>query len=415
MLKRSIPILAGLALIFVLISASVSAQELGLTDERCLWTYSTESMPKDLAVISDIDGDGVDEIVIGERNGALSVLNGKTAKLIWKATIPRAIAVITSYTHDLKDYVLVRSAGPSRLTLLETHNGEQLWDTLISGNSGWARLATTIIPDINGDGWSDICIGSDDEIACFSGLTGAKVWTNTLSQARVFESIWITSTEEESPIIGIGTSINGVFLLDGSNGEVIRSRQDIWAKRIESHAIAESNLFIRAGIPNNNQIEKVVALSPIDLGIKWEVELSRFWDFLAVPDINADYLGDLIVGIWEDKGPVCAMNAVDGSILWECDLYLGGNPEPFDASGDFNNDGFPELLVGTGGGPGFVYLIDLKAGSVLWTFHASEEVQSDISELIVAGDLNGDGIPDVVAASWDLNIYALSGKISKNN
>jgi hypothetical protein len=146
---------------------------------------------------------------------------------------------------------------------------------------------------------------------------------------------------------------------------------------------------------------------------------------LAVPgDLNSDGYPDLLVGASfqdvdgvVDRGQAFVFSGVDGTLL----LTLN-NPIPQDvalfgssvaAIGDINGDGLADFVVGapaqdvgekTNQGQAFVFSgVD---GTLLFTIDdpLSQAGALFASRVVAAGDINGDGVPDIAASSPNRSI-----------
>jgi hypothetical protein len=145
-----------------------------------------------------------------------------------------------------------------------------------------------------------------------------------------------------------------------------------------------------------------------------------------IGDVSGDGVDDLIVcsrNYW-----TIAYNGNSsgtGDILWMFSTIPNNNnagsvewvqllkPGP-----DLNNDGIPDVVIGTTGGNEFVYALNGATGEKLWEFGDSINWDNgDIMGLDVKRDWNGDGIPDVLATasgnestgSGRYSIYLLNG------
>lgn len=81
------------------------------------------------------------------------------------------------------------------------------------------------------------------------------------------------------------------------------------------------------------------------------------------------------------------------------------------AIGDLNNDGVPEVVVQSNV-PQYVSSLDIMSNNVNWTYFVDPvppaEIKHHASPLIT--DVNGDGMGDVIVVSANGNLYALKGK-----
>lgn len=117
-------------------------------------------------------------------------------------------------------------------------------------------------------------------------------------------------------------------------------------------------------------------------------------------DVNADGISDYIVGAPRAARAVVYSGA-DHSPLLE---WFGAAGSFFGASvadaGDVNQDGHADLLVGAPStANGSIYLYSGADGALLWSRDGNEIGSQLGAGLDLVGDVNADGIPDVVAAA----------------
>lgn len=130
-------------------------------------------------------------------------------------------------------------------------------------------------------------------------------------------------------------------------------------------------------------------------------------------DLNRDGIADVIVGRPSldqpdnklGAGAAYAYSGADGTLLWRVDgrMYLGQLGKAVAGAGDVNQDGFDDVVVGADGeSPGGVlragsaYVCSGADGTVIWEFHGAAEADFMGNSVDGAGDVNRDGVPDVI-------------------
>jgi hypothetical protein len=144
-----------------------------------IWQYqitgSYDNNPKSIVSIPDINGDGIDDVVIASEDDYVRCFSGGaigTGQVIWAAEIyagsvysQPGLTIIQDVNGDgIPDVVVGAAWGARLIRCLSGQDGSTLWthDTHEYGNGGWVYQVDARY-DFNGDGVRDVlaCTGDD--------------------------------------------------------------------------------------------------------------------------------------------------------------------------------------------------------------------------------------------------------------
>lgn len=127
-------------------------------------------------------------------------------------------------------------------------------------------------------------------------------------------------------------------------------------------------------------------------------------------DLTGDGVDEVIIGTTGNSQSVIAIDGVDGTELWSfsSDIWGGGWIYEAHAAGDLNGDGLSEVLGAVGGSDGGgrrIFAVNGANGSLLWDGPPTEAYFS----VRPINDVNGDGIPEVVGGNTDGRVIGIDG------
>jgi len=163
-------------------------------------------------------------------------------------------------------------------------------------------------------------------------------------------------------------------------------------------------IFFQSNINSISNNNKRLLKSP-----ELAASVSTLWNYTtrsymrsspALGDVDSDGILEVIIGSGNHK--VYALNGKDGSKLWS--LYTGDVVDSSPALGDVDGDGTLEVVIGNWDNK--VYALNGEDGSEFWNFTTGGDVDSSPA----LGDVDGDGMLEVVVSSKDNKTYALNGE-----
>jgi hypothetical protein len=168
-------------------------------------------------------------------------------------------------------------------------------------------------------------------------------------------------------------------------------------------------------------------VEPVKIVREWDGEASNDqfgWIARSIGDVDRDGVPDFVTSAptknigGQNAGRVYVYSTRTGKLIWSVDGKPGDQLGiGIEAAGDVNRDGIPDV-VASAPGAGKAYIFSGKDGSVLVTLTAEDAADNFGRHVAGAGDVNGDGYADVIIGAPGNHgrrgaAYVYSGKDGK--
>jgi hypothetical protein len=379
-------------------TATDGAPYLDIIQGAVLWqepTAGDEVSPAEL--VDDLDGDGLPDV------------------LVWSSVGPS----------DNQTYTVTAKKGS---------DGSHLWEESVSGEE--ANMMAEVVGDLDGDGLPDILVHShvgpyEDLTATViakTGNNGTHLWQESLTGYGAYMDAYLVGDLDGDGLpdvlvnngAGPFASITSTAIAEkGSDGthlweESVTGTDYLY---IQGEAVGDldgdglPDVLVSSAVgPYDNVTYTVIAKTGNNGTHLWEESLTGYQAYISpdvVGDFNGDGLPDALVGSF--VGPddnitatVIAKTGINGTHLWE--ESVSGDYAQIDAQvvGDLDGDSLPDVLVNTEVDSSSNVTSNLTAKKGSNGTHLWEESISGVDAYIepqAVGDLDGDGLPDVLVNS----------------
>jgi len=338
-----------------------------------------------IAVLNDIDGDGVPDLAVGApfQDGDFDVANG------------------FGPPQDVGKVWLISGASLGVITQLNDPYFQTPNPTKFGGFFGFSVAS---VGDLNHDGVPDVLVGvphhsnfgadhiNAGEAFVFSGRDGSIIFTLTDPDEEEGNSMGYA-------VAGIG-DVNGDGIPDLLVGvpkkDVSEDLPDVGSAYIFSGA---NGSFIRSLDP------------PAQGGAEAN---GRFGTAVAnAGDVNGDGVSDILIGA-PGQGRAYVFNGATGALIRTITSPVAETLPSFGfavAGGrDVNGDGIPDFVIGAPqqGGKGAAFVFNGANGTLLRTLRAAPQAFAKFgASVALIPDVTGDGRPDVMVGAPDHTVNGL--------
>jgi len=289
----------------------------------------------------------------------------------------------------------VRNAG--KVTAFSYYGGNKLFEVFGSGRGDEFGFAVDSADfDLNGDGWSDILAGAPGATVNNAVHAGYVRVLSGLDGSLLLE---IPNTEAEAQF-GWSVSWAGDLDDDGVPDILVGAPLTSPGGRVNAGSV-----FAYSGVSGS----LIYRLNGQKGGDSFGYSLQ------SIGDVDGDGVPDFAVGApfaspdgLYQAGTVYVFSGASGSLIH---TIKGSEPNAglgfsLAAPGDINGDGIPDILAGAPGSSpggrkeaGSVYIFSGADGNELFHFGGPEAGEEAGVSVSVTGDLDGDGLPDLLVST----------------
>lgn len=376
--------------------------------------------------LADIDGDGVQEAIIGapfhavdgQLNGHTDVRSGRTGDVLFRFDGAAgdhhgyAIADAGDVDEDgVHDIIVGAPAGstacagtetlPGRAYVYSGATGEQLLALTGEAIGDHFGSAVASAGDVTGDGHADLLVGAQCNDA--SGQDSGRAYIYSGADGSLVRTL---DAEDAGDDFGSGAAPAGDVNGDGITDQVIGAK--------DAGPREDGVAYVYSGADGSLVHTLEGDPTTVDLG----------WFFVAtVGDVDGDGVPDIYAGDFDAgsndslRGRAFVFSGATGEKVYVMTgKHKGDGMGPGRGAGDINGDGVPDIAVGSytnNDDASFGGRIDVFSGadrSRLRTYTSSTDFQTLGFDVVGIGDVNGDGVPDLLASGAFLDdVFVLSG------
>ncbi len=363
-----------------------------------------------LAIVSDLNGDGKNDVVIGTGGGNEHVyaIDGMNGNIIW--------GFGDDYNYSLGDFEAVdgqrdfngdgisdilaiadgneQGTGYHTAYLFNGVNGNIIWQYYYPGPSLAFGKTVISVDDVTGDGIPDavINVGNNGttnlDVICLNGATGQSVWTFPVSGYEPKELVELP-VPGETPDVVSSQYFGSVYRIDGETGTQVWAYNYGFTGMIQIAKIKDLNGDNIDDILIAAFSGGVLCLSGANGQELWTYPMNYQYGVAAVPDLNNDGIDDVVTG--DQDGTFYCISGT-GNELFFSHTFGGDRINSVNVLPSIDGNASYELLVGTRNGSVVCYSGGLNAVPVeLSSFTASAEGNSVSLNWTASTQLNNKG------------------------
>ncbi len=311
--------------------------------------------------------------------------------------------------------------------------GTELWSSQFTDNWDNSFKAMASIPDVSGDGWSDVIGCSEDNfIRCFNGnadQTGDVLWSHEIYSGNVYSGRGLDNTDDvdgdgyADVVVGATGGARLIRMLSGKTGEALWTyHTDVvgdggWVYQVDATRDFTGDgtvdvLAVAGDDGSGTGPKRAYLLNGLSGGLIWQRPLGGpGFAIMALDDCTGDGVPDAVVGASnesESAGRAVGLDGATGSELWSFPTS-GASIWAVAPIGDVSGDGINDVMVG-GFLSGQYYGLDATDGSQLYAGTGL----GTLTGFQRLDDVDGDGHPDIVPEHFGNMMVVISGRTGEH-
>jgi outer membrane protein assembly factor BamB len=376
-----------------------------IVDPEPRWIHTFEASSGSTALAGDINGDGKIEIVRGTTLGELFALD-ENGNVVWIFhAIGRLLSPVSigDVDGDGMNEVIIggtytTGGGDPNLYAVNGEDGSLLWTfSSIEENPNF-RIAgfesASSLYDINEDGKLDVLIGSRNyKFYAINGADGTEMWSSQFEHfIRASSPLGdIDKDGKDEILVADNHAIVRLFEMDGTLDWEINAGYGVAATPI--FADVDGDTYDEIIIFTFGRASRGIPGAPLiynhDGSLLWtNTEHLFFYTTPTLHDVDKDGLLD-IINVDSDNQVLIAYKGTDGTILYTAEPFVHNFMGSGITTADIDGDGETELLVAANPN---LYCLNADDGSVEWIY--------DSNGVSVGGpyvvDLDQDGLAEIL-------------------